>query len=84
MSNGLLPLEFLNTGREAVIKEVAGGMTLRHRLTELGMVRGKTIRIIRNDNFGPIIISLGNDSGSGRLAIGRGMAHKIMVEAVGE
>ncbi|AKX94216.1 iron transporter FeoA [Moorella thermoacetica] len=80
MSNGLLPLEFLNTGQEAVIKEIAGGISLRRRLTELGLVRGSTIKIIRNDNFGPIIISLGDGSGSGRLAIGRGMAHKIMVE----
>ncbi|WXJ95551.1 hypothetical protein MCACP_20440 [Neomoorella carbonis] len=31
MSSGLLPLEFLNTGREAVIKEVAGGISLRRR-----------------------------------------------------
>ncbi|OIQ60566.1 FeoA domain protein [Moorella thermoacetica] len=83
MSSGLLPLEFLNTGREVVIKEVAGGMSLRRRLTELGLVRGSTIRIIRNDKVGPIIVSPGDGSGGGRLAIGRGMAHKIMVEEVG-
>ncbi|MEW8959722.1 MAG: ferrous iron transport protein A [Moorella sp. (in: firmicutes)] len=83
MSGGVFPLEFLDTGREAVIKEVTGGISLRRRLTELGLVRGSTIKIIRNDNFGPIIVSLGNGSGGGRLAIGRGMANKIMVEEVG-
>lgn len=83
MSGGVFPLEFLDTGREAVIKEVTGGISLRRRLTELGLVRGSTIQIIRNDNFGPIIVSLGNGSGGGRLAIGRGMANKIMVEEVG-
>ncbi|BCV21636.1 FeoA family protein [Moorella sp. Hama-1] len=83
MSSGLLPLEFLDIGREAVIREVAGGLSLRRRLTDLGLVRGTTIRVIRNDNFGPVIVSLGNSSGGGRLAIGRGMAHKIMVEEAG-
>ena len=83
MSNGIFPLEFLATGREAVIKEIAGGKGLRCRLSELGLARGLSVRIIQNDNFGPLIIALGNGSEGGRLAIGRGMAHKIMVEEAG-
>ncbi|MEW5919651.1 MAG: FeoA domain-containing protein [Bacillota bacterium] len=76
MNNGVLPLSFLPGGQKATIKDIAGGPGMRRRLTELSFVRGVVVRVIRNDNWGPLIVSLGN----GRLVIGRGMAHKIMVE----
>ncbi|NPV52732.1 MAG: ferrous iron transport protein A [Firmicutes bacterium] len=76
MENGALPLSFLPTGRDATIKDVLGGFGLRRKLTELGVVRGRLIRVVQNDFAGPIIISVGD----GRLALGRGMAQKIIVE----
>jgi ferrous iron transport protein A len=70
------PLGFMQRGQEGIIREMAGGLKMRQRLTEMGMVKGSEIKIIRNDSHGPLIISLGEE----RLAIGRGVSHKILIE----
>ena len=84
MSEQTFPLAFLTTGQKAVVKEIASGRNLRHRLNELGFVRGTEVQVIRNDGCGPLIVSLGNGLGNSRLAIGRGATHKVMVEWVKE
>lgn len=72
-----LPLGLLPPGQVAVIKEVAGGREVRRRLTALGFVPGSEVQVIRNELWGPLIVALGE----GRVALGRGMAQKIFVEA---
>jgi Fe2+ transport system protein FeoA len=42
----------------------------------MGLNIGATIRVLKNDAYGPLIIAVKED---GRLAIGRGMAHHIAV-----
>lgn len=76
MADNILPLSFLQAGNEAVIKGFNGGRIFHQRLLDLGLVRGTKIKVIKNDMMGPLIVSLGE----GRLAIGRGMALKIIVE----
>ncbi len=78
MSVAVLPLGFLKNGQSGVISDCAGGLNIRRRLSELGLVRGSAIKVINNDFGGPLIISLANE----RLAIGRGISLKIMVEEV--
>jgi ferrous iron transport protein A len=73
--NSVLPLGFLQTGRDAVVSDLAGGRSLRQRLTDMGVVRGTRVKVVKNDMGGPLIISIGE----GRLAVGRGMALRIMV-----
>lgn len=46
------------------------------RLRELGLNQNATIRVVKNDHAGPMIIAVKND---GRLAIGRGRAGRIYV-----
>ncbi|MBC7343608.1 MAG: FeoA domain-containing protein [Clostridia bacterium] len=74
-SNRVLPLAFLAIGREGVVKEIIGGPGLRKRLAGLGFARGAVVRVIQNDR-GPLIVALGDS----RLALGYGMACKVMVE----
>ncbi len=76
--NSVLPLGFLQTGRDAVVSDLAGGRSMRQRLTDIGVVRGTRVKVVKNDMGGPLIISIGE----GRLAVGRGMALRIMVEVV--
>ncbi len=54
---------------------IDGGRQVRHRLTELGLVPGVTLKIVQ-DQGGPILVAVHNT----RLAIGRGMAQKIHVK----
>jgi len=74
----VLPLSFLPAGRRAVVKEVVGGFGFRRRLAEMGLVKGAVVRVIRNDR-GPLIIALGE----ARLALGFGMAQKVIVQELG-
>lgn len=78
MYSGVLPLGFLQAGCDAVVRELKGGRNLCQRLLEMGLVRGASIRVVKNDMGGPLIISVGE----GRLAVGRGMALNILVEQV--
>lgn len=78
MNGAVLPLGFLQAGCDAVVRDLAGGKNLCQRLLEMGLVRGVSVRVVKNDMGCPLIISVGE----GRLAIGRGMALKIMVEKV--
>ncbi len=78
MSGKIVPLGFLKPGYDALVTDFDGGIGLRQRLTEMGLFRGAKVKVIKNDMGGPLIIS----NGDGRLAIGRGMALRIMVEEV--
>ena len=69
-----MSLTQLKTGEKACIEKIIGGRRAKNRLSSLGFVRGKNIKIFR-DNGGPIIIGINDD----RIALGRGMASKVMV-----
>jgi len=54
-----------------------GGHGLRRKLNILGIREGQNIRILsKQPLMGPITIAVGNT----HMTIGRGMAHKIIVE----
>lgn len=55
---------------------VQGGRRLRKRLAELGLNPGCTVRVLQSFGGCPLILAVKDDA---RMAIGRGMAHKIMV-----
>jgi ferrous iron transport protein A len=56
------------------------GTFFTRRLQEMGLLPGKIIEVVRNTNTGPVEI---NVMGS-NLAIGRGIASKILVEEIDE
>ncbi len=65
-------------GEKAEIIHLAGGYAFMRRLQEMGLIPGQIVRIIRNSSVGPVEISvLGT-----HLAIGRGIAAKIIVKPV--
>ncbi len=47
-----------------------------NRIEELGLKVGKTVEMLNNDGGGPMLLKIDE----ARIAIGRGMAMKIMVE----
>ena len=72
------PLSMAVAGQELRLVEIRAGRRLTHRLAELGLTPGVTLRVVQK-NGGPLLISV---RGS-RIAIGRGMAHKLLVTPVG-
>lgn len=71
----LMPLGLAKPGESVIIREMAGGRSALSRLSSMGLRPGDQIEIINNTGHGRII--LGHDYT--RLAIGRGVAQKIMV-----
>lgn len=73
--SGLLPLPMLPPGTEATLVDVRGGGGVRRHLADMGLVPGVRIRVLNGTSCGPVVIAVGDT----RLALGRGMAHKILV-----
>lgn len=74
----MMPLAMVAPGEEVRLTAIRGGRRMRRRLADLGLNLGLTVRVIQRDGHGPLILAV-KDS---RLALGRGMAHKIMVELI--
>lgn len=70
------PLTFAPRGETVVLTEIRAGEKLRKRLADLGLHIGMQVRVVQGDASGPVILAVQNDA---RLALGRGMAQKIMV-----
>lgn len=68
----------VSSGETVRIVSVEGGQGVRKRLADLGLNLGEVISVIQTNHHGPMILAVKES----RLAIGRGVAHKIMVESL--
>ena len=73
------PLAMAGEGERVRIRTLQGGKGLAKRLTELGLNPGIEVRIVARQGGGLVVAR-----GETRLALGGGMASKILVEALGE
>jgi len=66
----------IKEGQTAIVVSIHGGRTLTKRLADLGLTSGSEIKVIGKTLFsGPVQIEVCDS----RLALGRGLASKIMV-----
>jgi ferrous iron transport protein A len=70
----LVPVNKLSAGQSGIVRGVEGGRGLVQRLAAVGLFAGREVHVIRNS--GPLIVRIRHD----RLILGRGMAHRILVE----
>ncbi|MEA3486816.1 MAG: FeoA family protein [Thermodesulfobacteriota bacterium] len=75
MENYPTPLTTVLPGNKVRIISLAGGRGLQERLISMGLCPGSKIEVIQRGAPGPFIVALRDC----RLAIGTGMAQKIMV-----
>jgi len=74
----IVTLASLKAGESGIVHDFRGGERLRKKLDSLGIRKGKNIKKVSDMVLrGPITIQINNSS---RVAIGRGMAEKIMVK----
>lgn len=74
----MLPLAMISEGEDVQLINIIGGRVLRKRLADLGLNPGLTLKVVVVDPQGPMILAV-KDS---RIALGRGMAQKVMVELI--
>lgn len=72
-----IPLSELKNGEGGIITEISGGGRLITKLQNLGIIQGKKILKISGQFMrGPITVRIGSTT----VAIGFGMAQKIILE----
>jgi Fe2+ transport system protein FeoA len=79
--NRALPLSRLPAGAAATVVSLAGGRQFQSRLVSMGLTVGCGLTVLRSSGSGgPALIA----TGTTRLAIGRGMADRILVSPAAE
>ena len=70
-----MPLPMASPGKRVKIVSLAGGRGMQERLISMGLGPGSEIEVMRKGAPGPFIIAIKET----RLAVGAGMAQRIMV-----
>ena len=65
-------------GSRVEIVEIRAGRKAMRRLSDLGFLAGSIIRVLKSFSSGPILLEV---RGS-RIALGRGIAMKVLVEVL--
>ncbi|MBN2332946.1 MAG: ferrous iron transport protein A [Deltaproteobacteria bacterium] len=72
-----MTLAELESGKQARVTDFTGGPGMTKKLENLGLLRGRIVKKISNNPFrGPVVVRIDQLE----LAIGHGMATRIMVE----
>ena len=74
----MVPLHYVKEGVVVRIAQINSGRGMMSRLNNMGLFIGQKLQVVRNSH-GHIIVAQDNL----RLALGRGMSSRIMVEEEG-
>ena len=75
-----MPLSMASPGERIRIVRIQGGRGVQGRLTSMGLNQGAEVEVIKSSGPGPFIVA----SGQTRIALGFGMAQKIVVSPIDE
>ena len=71
----MMPLSMASPGEVVKVDAIRAGWGLQRRLGDMGLTPGVEVRVISSQRPGPVVL----DVRGSRLALGHGVAHKIMV-----
>ena len=71
----MMPLSMATPGDMVKVATVRAGRGLQRRLADMGLTPGISLRVISSQRPGQVLI----DVRGSRLALGHGVAHKIIV-----
>jgi ferrous iron transport protein A len=74
----LKPLSQVSEGKTVVLVRIDAGHGLNNRLAAMGLLPKVQIKVINNQHAGPFVIDLKG----AKMALGRGMTNKIMVQEI--
>jgi ferrous iron transport protein A len=75
----MMPLSMASSGETVEVAAVRVGWGLQRRLADLGLTPGVRVRVVSSGKPGPVVL----DVRGSRLALGYGVANKIMVSIGG-
>ncbi|NCP15747.1 ferrous iron transport protein A [bacterium] len=75
---GQIPLSSLKPGERGVVVGLSGGRGLMGRMVSLGFTPGTEVTLLQNYGRGPLLVTVRDT----RVALGRGEALKVLVEAL--
>jgi len=75
----LMPLSYAQEGERGIIEEFMGGSGAQLRLATMGLRSGDEVEVITNRAEGQLVVAVNTT----RLALGRGIAKKIMIKPNG-
>lgn len=73
-----MPLHLATEGQKVVLKDIASGAKLKKKLLGMGLTPGIEFSVVNKTTTGPLLINIRGT----RLALGRGVASKIVVDAI--
>lgn len=71
-----IPLSMVASGQHLRVIGIAAGRRAKRRLADLGLIPNTELDIVQNQGSGPLILAVGDT----RIAIERGIAHKVLVQ----
>ena len=71
-----MTLDLIHKGSFVVVKSLSGGHDFLAKVAALGIYNGALLSVIKNSGKGPVLVSVHNT----RVALGRGVAQKVLVE----
>lgn len=71
-----MTLSRIEQGKDVTLIDIEGGRGIKSKLYSMGLVPGVTLTVLSRNGTGPVMVAV-RDS---RLAIGYGMAQKVIVE----
>jgi len=75
MTGHPMPLPMASPGEVVRVVDIRAGRGLARRLADMGLLLGVNIRVISSQMPGPVVVEVKGT----RLALGYGMAQKILV-----
>jgi len=69
------PLSMASVGERATVVDITGGHRMLRRLSDMGLQIGDELLVISPGHPGPFLVAVKDT----RMALGRGMAHRVMV-----
>jgi len=78
INGGSFPLSLAAEGENVRITAIKGGRGVGFKLTELGLPVGSELMLTQRNSGGPVVVACRDT----RIALGAGMAHRIMVAPV--
>ena len=75
MSDDIVPLSSLSRGERGTVVALKGGSVFQDRVVSMGLFAGCAVRVIGGGAGGHMLLGIGDT----RIALGHGMADKVMV-----